>query len=68
MTGAMPGPLGPKKTTPPAEPKLEQWHKVPGKPWLEVNAKGQLRTAAGVPLPLPLPKEAVWPFPTGRKP
>jgi hypothetical protein len=38
-------------------PTKEQWFPVPDKPWLERNAKGDLRTK----LPDPF-NSAVWPF------
>lgn len=37
------GPLGPV-TRPPTKPAREVWRAVPGKPWLEEDAEGNLRT------------------------
>lgn len=45
----------------PREPAPE-WRPVPGKPWLERNARGQLRTK----LPEPPAHSRPWPWPIGR--
>jgi hypothetical protein len=52
----MTGPLGPAKKRPvQTTAPTESWKRVEGKPWLEVNTKGQLRTCGALP-PLPPPK------------
>jgi hypothetical protein len=43
--------LGPPIRKPPPEPPKEQWRPVEGKPWLEVNQRGQMRTTDWKPPP-----------------
>lgn len=48
------GGIGEKVKT---EPSVKEWTPVPGKPYLEKNSKGQLRTK------IPLPNPAYFPIP-----